>query len=260
MEQNPGSGSVSAVNQLSLFKANNTGSSTADQGLAEPAVYYIVYSGRSAVSRTENSSLQGRIDQALANDSGLRCRTELAQALATMQLVRASLRRPHGIVDAAISRISDQLELERFLAQKDHGDLRLAFVNMLRVVVGSRAENARLRIRYSGLEAVGDPASTKLAILIGYHLLTDALARHRQRDQPITIRLVSNGVRFSVSAQSITDPLDMTLLPTDDVYETIKDLAFTRSGRIVILKKGTDHTVRVSMRLPRQRSIEGHSG
>lgn len=209
---------------------------------------------------SDRHSLHGHIGQALAAESGLRCRTELAQALATMQLVRASLSRSPDIVDAAIARISDQLELDRFLAQEDLGDIRPAFVNMLRVVVGSRAESTRLRILYSGLDAMDDPASTKLAILVGYHLLIDAHERHRHRGQPITIRLISNGVRLSVSAQSITHPLDVPLLPTEDVYETIKGLSFTRGGRIMILKSGQDHKVRVSMALPKQSSILRRSG
>lgn len=203
------------------------------------------------MSNSARGSTHAKIGQAFAKEAALRCRTELAQALATLQLTRAGAARSHTLIDAAIARMGDQLALEQLLARENHEDVRMAFVNMIRLISGGRAENARFRIKFSGLQNVADPVSTRMAILIGYHFLADALLRHREPHHPIVVRLSGRSAFMAVTVQCVTHADEPSLLPLDDTYEAVRALALAHSGRIAVLKRGRQHTVRATVKLAR---------
>lgn len=189
------------------------------------------------------------VAEALIDEGVMRHKSEIASALATLQITKAKFGGSHPLLDAAIARLQDQLELADFLSSARAGGLSHSCANVLRLLASSRAERVKLRLHVARVRAEPELNIVRAIMLLAYHLTVDALTRHRDRNARIQVVLASSPRKVALSVGAVIGPEDMPLLPGDPIYETVIALVVAHRGNVLVRKKGSAHEVRVSLPL-----------
>lgn len=187
------------------------------------------------------------VAEALIEEGVMRHKSEIACALATLQITKARFGVPHPLLEAAVARLNDQLELADFLSSARAGSLTKSCANVLRLLASSRAEHVKLQLHVSRVRVEPELNIVRTVMLLSYHLTVDALSRHCDPDAPIQVSIASSLRRTVLSVGAVIGPNDMSLLPGDPLYEAVVALTLAYRGNVLVRRKGSEHQVRVSL-------------
>jgi hypothetical protein len=208
--------------------------------------------GRLSMSGINAANRPSSLAEALLKEGVMRHKSEMASAIAALQMTKAKFCGPHPLLDGAIARLSDQLELEELLSSSRANSLTEGCANLLWLLASSRAKHVKLELQVAQVRAEPELNIVRTIMLVTYHLTVDALNRHRDCAAPITVSLTSSPRRAVVAVGTVIGHQDSALLPGDPTYETVSALALVQRGNVLVRRKGSFYEVRISFPLGHQ--------
>ena len=195
------------------------------------------------LSKTCTAELQASL--LLLEENRHRQANEYAAALASLQLVKAGLPFQNDLIDLAISRLHNQVRLERFLLGNQPSDLGSAVGELAELISKSRVAGAIFDVKTVGVPKPVANSARATVLLVLYELLLN-VAKHADTSMVCRVRCAwrANILVLTIANQAAPNTSKRARFPSDGM-RIVQRLLDQVDGKLVVRRDAHIHVAQV---------------